>query len=185
MAESPEMKQMRYKVWKRIAALIAIGIMTLVAASNKLNLVRVDPDGWAGTLILLGGCLGAGYLLTSRDSYLPFLGEAIVPPSVLTLKTPNDAAFTATVASPPGASHVMYWASESAAGIAPAPGDAYGNFGNGGVVTVTSSGVANLPLRCPGQYKVRGKTLPRHVHYRGIYASGIAGPVQTSNVTCL
>lgn len=182
--ESPEMKQMRRKVWMRIAALVAIGIMTLVAASNKLNLVRTDPEGWVGTLTLIAGCIGSLHLLSSRDSYLPFLGDAVFPPAVLALKTPSDAAFTATVPAPPGASHVVYWASESAAGVAPAPGDAYGNFGNSGVVPV-SSGIANLPLRCPMQYKVRGKTLPRHVHYRAIYPSGISGPVQSSNVTCL
>jgi hypothetical protein len=182
--ETPEMKQMRQTVWMRIAALVAVGIMSLVAASNKLNLVRVNPDGWAGTLTLIAGCIGSVHLLSSRDSYLPFLGNAVFPPAVLALKTPSDAAFTATVPAPPGATHVVYWASESAAGVAPAPGDAYGNFGNSGVVAV-SSGIANLPLRCPAQYKVNGKTLPRHVHYRVIYPSGIAGPVQSSNVTCL
>lgn len=182
--ESPEMKAMRHKTWRRIASLVAIGIMALVAALGRLGIFRIDSQGKLGTLILVAGCAGAVHLLASRSSFLPFLSEAILPPSVLALRTPTDASFVATVSVPAGATHVMYWASMSAAGVAPGPSESYGNFGNSGVVA-TNQGVASLPLRCPQQYKVRGRTLPRHVHYRAIYPSGIAGEVQTTNVTCL
>lgn len=172
---------MRIRVMTRIAAMLAIALFVAVVAAQHVGLVKMG----AGSALTALGVAGTVRLLFDRDSWLPFLGECVLPPSVLAPRVPLDASFNVTVTAPKGATHVVYWASESAAGVAPSPADAYGNFGNAGVVQTMSDNSAQLKIRCPGAYKVRGKALPRHVHYRAVFPSGIAGPVQTRSVTCL
>lgn len=184
MDSTPEIQSMRLQMWKRIVAMGSLGLLTLVVAMHRMGL-GISIDGTMGTIITLAAVVGTIVLFTDRTSWLPFLGYTVLPPSALAEKVPTDAAFSVRVVVPKGATHVMYWASESTSGVAPTPGDAYGNFTNTGVVKAGSDGVTSLKVRCPGQYKVRGRALPRHVHYRAIFPSGIAGPVQTSTVTCL
>jgi hypothetical protein len=100
--------------------------------------------------------------------------------------TPNDATIELRVLADPRAARVVYWASESGAGVASTPGDAYSQFKNAGVVSINKlDGSAVLKLRCPAQYAVHGKTLPRHVHFRSVYDSGIMGAVKTEKLSCL
>lgn len=169
---------------RRIAVLFVLAVFVALSALQRTNLVRLDMNGVVGTASLIAAIVAVLYLAFDRDSYLPFLGECVLPTSVIAAKSPADATFSATVTVPAGATHVMYWASESGAGVASTPYDAYGNYTNAGVVEASSTGRAVLPLRCPRQYVVKGRTLPRHVHYRPIYKSGIAGAVQTLEVTC-
>lgn len=184
ISESPEIKSMRFKVLRRILMLFVLASFVIVSALNRTKLFRVDAFGTFGTVHLLLAVAAIAFLALDRDSYLPFLGECVLPTSLLAAKTPQDASFTVSVHAAPGATHIMYWASESGAGIAPNPYDAYGNYSNAGIVKTAPSGLTILPVRCPQQYKVRGKTLPRHVHYRSIFKSGVAGPVQTTQITC-
>lgn len=184
VGEQSEVRQMRHKVLRRIAATFVLAIFVLLMALHRVSIIKVDVNGLFGTVALLSALTAVLYIALDRDSYLPFLGECIVPTSVLASKVPSDASFTVTVNVPAGATHVMYWASESGSGVVASPYGAYGNYSNAGIVQASTDGTAALPLRCPSQYKVRGKTLPRHVHYRALYKSGIAGPVQTTNVTC-
>ena len=185
ISESPEVRAMRYKIFRRIAVIFVLALFVVLAALNRVNILRVNSSGIFGTLHLLVAVASVLYLVFDRDSYLPFLGECVLPTSLLAAKTPQDATFTVDVHAHPGATHIMYWASESGAGLAPNPYDAYGNFSNAGIVKATSAGITTLPVRCPRQYTAGGRTLPRHVHYRSIYKSGIAGPVQTVQITCV
>ena len=185
ISESPEVRSMRYKILRRVAVLFILGLFVVLAALNRVNILRVDSCGTFGTLHIILASAAVLYLAFDRDSYLPFLGECVLPTSLLAAKTPQDATFTVNVKAHPGATHIMYWASESGAGLAPNPYDAYGNYSNAGIVNASSTGLTTLPVRCPRQYKVQGKTLPKHVHYRDVYKSGIAGPVQTIQITCV
>lgn len=185
VSEMPEIKAMRYKTLLRIAMMFVLAIFVALSALHRTKLIRIDAFGTVGTVALIAAVVSVGYLAFDRDSYLPFLGECVVPPSLLSAKTPQDSTFTVTVNVPVGATHVMYWASESGAGIVPNPYDAYGNYSNAGIVKASTSGTAILPLRCPSTYSVRGRQLPRHVHYRAVHKSGVLGSVQTTNVTCL
>lgn len=182
--DMPEVQRMRYKILRRLLAFFLIVVFVVLLTLNRVNVMKFDTSGVFGTSHLLLVILSTLYLAFDRDSYLPFLGECVLPPSVLAAKTPQDAAFNVDVLVPDGATHVMYWASESGAGLAANPYDAYGNYANAGIVQAGSNGKASLAVRCPRQYRVRGRTLPRHVHYRAIYKSGVAGPVQTTEVTC-
>lgn len=179
-----EIHALKSKVMMRTLAMTAAFAMTLMMAAQlagvRINLWKPVP----ATVGILG-VLGVLRMAFDRATYLPFLEECALPSTILTETVPKDAAVTVAVTVDRGASHVVYWASESGSGTAPTPWDAYSNYGNAGVARAGTDGSATLAVRCPGRYKVRGKKLPRHVHYRAVYPSGIAGSVQTVNVECV
>jgi hypothetical protein len=135
----------------------------------------------ARVLYLLIGA-AALFLAFHRDTYLPFLGEAVFPSSVLQTQTPSGATRTVKVNVKPH-TKVVYWASE--------PGDnlskkyfevAYGKYENAGVTTSDASGIAFLKIREPQSYTVPLQTLAPHVHYRAVKTSGFLGPVRTRSI---
>lgn len=135
-------------------------------------------------LVVVVALVGAVYLGTCRDFYMPFLGPTIVPTSTLKLGSPADATVGITIDAPSGATHVMYWAASPSTMPADSPAKAYGGFNNAGIVEV-AGGLATMRIACPGTYKVGwGKLVPRHVHYRFIYANGMTSAVQSAPVTC-
>jgi len=129
--------------------------------------------------------LAALAVMFHRDTYLPFLGETVMPCSVLAEKTPDGANTTVSVTVEPGAK-VLFWAAE--------PGsdalkdvhtwqEAYLKFANAGVTTADGSGHARLRVRHPQPYTVPLKgTLAPHVHYRVCRGGGKMDPVQTTFV---
>jgi hypothetical protein len=125
-------------------------------------------------------------LALRRDTWLPFLGETVLPPSLF--REPFGPRLD-TVDVPirgvsPGASLVVYWASESE--DATDPIGAYGSFANAGIAKTSDGGIATLRLRCPGRYSVPGGSRPhRHAHYREVFDDGVLGPVKTATVNCI
>ena len=185
-SEQPEIKAMRMKVLQRMGMMLVLAVFVILSTLNRVSILRFDTKGVFGTVMLVASLFAILYLAIDRTSYLPFLGESVFPTSLLTPQTPKGSTFQIKVKVEAGASHVMYWAAESGVGLVTNPYDAYGNFTNAGVVKASVTGDAVLSVRCPSQYKVpTGKTLPRHVHYRAIYESGIVGPVETKQVMCL
>lgn len=181
----PEIQAMKQKIRMRFLSLITPWLVVLLVVLGRTGVYTFNFSGVVGTSLLILSLAAIAYLTMDKSTFLPFLGETVLPPSAIVLKTPVDASFTVTVHVPRTATHVMYWASESGSGTAPNPYDAYGNFTNAGVVTVQDDGSASLLVRCPQQYMVHGRSLPRHIHYREIYKSGIAGPVKTTPIVCL
>lgn len=122
-------------------------------------------------------------LLFHRDTYLPFLGETVMPCSVLAEKTPDGADTTVSINVEPGAK-VLFWAAEP--GMEPLEQvnswqEAYLKFANAGVTTADSNGLATLRVRHPQPYTVPLKgTLQPHVHYRVCHGGGMMDPVQTT-----
>lgn len=123
-------------------------------------------------------------LALRRETWLPFLGETVLPPSLFRKPFgPTRDTTDVVINVSPGASRVAYWASETA--DATDPRGAYGSYGNAGVAE-TFGGTATLRLRCPGRYSVRGGYRPvRHAHYREVFGDGTLGPVKTVPVDCL
>ena len=161
-----------------VCAALNCGFMGLL----HINIIeRLLGKPIARLLYLLIGS-AALYLAFNRDTYLPFLGEAIFPSSVLQTQTPAGATRTVKVKVRPH-TKLVYWASE--------PGDnlnkksyniAYGKYENAGVTTSDASGVAFLKVREPQIYNVPFQTLAPHVHYRTVKTSGLFGPVRTIQV---
>jgi uncharacterized membrane protein YuzA (DUF378 family) len=127
--------------------------------------------------------LAALALLFHRDTYLPFLGDTVMPCSVLAEKTPDGADTTVSVKVEPGAK-VLFWAAEP--GMEPLQHiptwqEAYLKYANAGVTTADSYGQATLRVRHPQPYTVPLKgTLQPHVHYRVCRGGGLMDPVLTT-----
>jgi uncharacterized membrane protein YuzA (DUF378 family) len=124
--------------------------------------------------------LSAIYIAINRDNWLPFLGDSVLPPSVVPLKEPTVTDMTIDVKVTPN-SKVIYWAANRTDKIQDVL-KAYGNFENSGVVVSDNNGIAKLKLTKGSGYKVpSGKYIPPHVHYRVIEPSsgGIIGKVMT------
>ncbi len=167
-----------------IFLILAGGINWLAIGATGQDLVRlVLPPRFARWVYVLIG-FAALALLFTRDIYLPFLGETLVPAGALAAKTPQNANDQVTIRTAPGAK-VVYWATEpSPAGTAAAAAswkEAYGEYENSGVAVADGSGNAVLRFRGPPQsYKVPMKGVLRpHVHFRICDAHGFMGPVQS------
>jgi hypothetical protein len=130
--------------------------------------------------ILVG--ISALYIAFNRDTYLPFLGNSLMPCSVLSDRIPPGATREVTVDVTPGAK-VLYWASEPSTEHLKEINNwekAYTDYQNAGVATADSNGKALLKVRDPQPYKVPMKgRLESHVHFRVCGQGGFMDRVKT------
>lgn len=159
------------------------GVNWLVVGATGTDYIKfLIGRRYAHYLYIVVG-VAALILAFKRDVYLPFLGQAIIPPGALSLKTPQGANDTVTIKTRPGAK-VIYWASEpnphADSKVIPPWQDAYGDFENAGVVQADDQGVTLLRIRGPPQpYTVPMKgRIESHVHFRIDEGNGMFGPVQ-------
>jgi len=176
---------MVYAKWFNMIVIFLI----LVGGLNWLSIGLIGVDAvrlglaprhakWVYTLIGVAALL----LVFSRDTYLPFLGETIVPGGALAEKTPQNANEQVSITTIPHAK-VLYWAAEpnpNQGKDIPSWDEAYSEYENSGVAVADGAGHAILRFRGPPQsYKVPIMgTLTPHVHFRICGANGIMGPVQ-------
>jgi uncharacterized membrane protein YuzA (DUF378 family) len=137
--------------------------------------------GVARVIYLLVG-LSAAYIAFNRDTYLPFLGETVMPCGAIADKTPPGATKELRVQVPPG-SKVLFWAAEPGMEDLKQIKDwqhAYTKFENAGVTTAGEDGIAVLKVRSPQPYTVpfKGRLEP-HVHFRICSSSGMLSRVKT------
>lgn len=165
----------------------ALAALLLVVGGIKMGL-----SGFDGSVTVMGHRVPTGFLLLvgaaalavalCRDFYLPFLGEAVMPCSVLEPKVPENADTEVKVLVKPG-DKVLYWASEPANESMKELKDwrhAYLDYKNAGVAIADSDGFAALKVRHPQPYTVPIKgDLEAHVHYRVCMHDGFIGPVKT------
>ena len=135
--------------------------------------------------VLIG--VAALVVATSRDSYLPFLGETVMPCSVLEDRVPDHADTEVSVSGLTPGAKVLFWAAEPATeGLARIRDwrRAYLDFANAGVATVDAGGHAILRVRKPQSYTVPLKgAIDSHVHWRVCGDDGMLGPVQMTVLT--
>ncbi len=158
-------------------------IVCLIFGAANTNLVTgLFGEGVLSSVIFtLIGFAGL-YFLLQRDYYLPFLGETVMPCSVLEDRTPSGADREVTIQVAPGAK-VMYWAAEPSNEDLKTINDwkdAYTKFENVGVTTADDSGNVTLNVRTPQPYTVpfKGRIEP-HIHYRVCEPRGMIGRVNT------
>jgi len=180
--------------------LVAVAVV-LVGAANGIavGLTKWNPlQSLLGltfarlVYVLIGLCVI--YVGTQRASYLPFLGETIVPCSVLKDQVPEHADTEVQIHGLTPGKKVLYWASEPATeGLGKSTTDglgrikdwrrAYLEFANAGVTTVDEGGHATLKIRKPQPYTVPIKGLLKtHVHWRICGDNGFLGPVEMTPV---
>jgi len=171
--------------------MIAITLV-LVGGLNWLSAVFLKKDAVAlllgtkflgKTVYLLVG-IAALYLVFKRDSYLPFLGETLLPCAAFGPRTPDNANQEVTITTLPNAK-VVFWASEPKQDASGSDlqmwNVAYNDFSNSGVAIADDKGKAVLHFRgSPQAYKVPIKGIIQpHVHFRICEKLGMLGPVQT------
>ncbi len=176
-------------MWKRIFMvsmffLVLAGIAVGTSVFMKKDIVTLMFKNHAWIVFAFAG-ISAILIGFSRDTYLPFLGETVVPCSILKEHIPEHATHFAKVKVNPGAK-VMYWASESVNSELHELNDwrkAYLGFKNAGVVVADEKGIATLRFRKPQEYTVslKGK-LEAHVHYRTCMTDGMLGRIETTTV---
>jgi uncharacterized membrane protein YuzA (DUF378 family) len=144
--------------------------------TNKIQISKI-------VYIIIG--LAALFLITKRDVYLPFLGDAVYPCDSLQEHIPNDHTEKTKVKVPPYAV-VVYWAAEpetETLAHESNPLMAYQKYQNSGVVKADKTGEAILKFRKPRSYVVPGgKKLKSHVHYRYCKYPGMLSQVYTKKV---
>jgi uncharacterized membrane protein YuzA (DUF378 family) len=146
---------------------------SLFGCRNSYNISKV-------IYIMVG--IAAVLLAIRRDTYLPFLGEAVMPNPKSDF-TPEGELISKNIYNLPPNTKVVYWAAQSANKIINNPYDAYGDYSNHGVTTSDNNGNAILKVRAPAQYRVgmKGK-LPKHIHYRYWTQNGMASRLYTTNI---
>ena len=159
--------------WAALGCLF--GVAGYVAAKDRL------PPRW----LTYGAVLGGLVLAVDRATYLPFLGETVLPNTVLLSTTPtfafSDGYTVSKILKPPAnATHVIYWA---ASRDGKSPGDAYAGFQNAGVEKIAGPSVRIRLPAPPGAYSIgKGALIKRHLHYRYAYPNGMLGPVHTKYI---
>ncbi len=141
---------------------------------------RVAID--TGIYVVFALC--ALYLALQRDTWLPFLGETVMPSALVPLKT-NVGDTVVDVRVSPEAK-VVYWSAKPVTEVKdgssnPEVEKAYDDYSNSGVTQANIDGIAKLAFNKGTDYVVPGgKTIKSHVHYREMDLKyGMMGPVQT------
>ena len=181
----PAMTQyIQKKVYMSAIVLLVIGALNwLLVGVFRVNLVELllGKGIFARSIYLLVG-LSALLVAFNRDTYLPFLGETLVPCSVLQNKTPPGATTQIQVSVEPN-SKVLYWAAEPETERLQTIQDwrkAYLSYENAGVTTADSDGIATLRVRRPQPYLVPWKgRLEPHIHFRVCGERGFLNRVKT------
>lgn len=150
------------------------------------NLVALLTGRLAWIIYVLVG-VAAVIIAISRDSYLPFLGETVMPCSLLEERTPDHANTEVVVNGVTPGAKILFWASEPATEGLARINDwrrAYLDFANAGVTVADAGGHAVLRIRKPQPYTVPMKgRLEEHVHWRVCGEGGMLGPVRTTTIT--
>jgi hypothetical protein len=169
--------------WLHLVSAAVIVIFSLVVSVKSLT-----SDGPAGKILLGAVVLACTlYLGLHRSTYLPFLGETVVPCSLLKEQEPESANYEKHIAVEGVGRKVLYWAAEPDTEHLSQLKDwrkAYLGFQNAGVAIVQADGRATLKVRKPQPYTVpvKGRLEP-HIHYRICGENGFLGPVQTVFLT--
>lgn len=156
---------------------LAIG----VAKVNLLEKVFGPSSIVPRVLYVIVGVSALG-LAFHRDTYLPFLGQTVMPCSLIPERIPDGADTTVEVKVTPGAK-VLYWAAEPATEGLKKINDwrgAYLKYMNAGVTIAGADGTATLSLKNPQPYTVPWKgRLEPHVHFRVCGENGMMERIET------
>ena len=187
---SPYINVLYNRMWMRTIHRMA----TIIVILGALNWLGIGVYGTNTIARFLGArsvatrviyCLiglSAISIMFHRDTYLPFLGETVLPCAAIPEQIPEGADTQVQVKVAPGAK-IIYWASEpSNEGMKKLKDwrKAYLTFLNVGVVKADAEGVATLMVRNPQPYTVpwMGRLEP-HVHFRECGDNGMMSRIFT------
>jgi uncharacterized membrane protein YuzA (DUF378 family) len=100
------------KIYMFSILLVIIGALNwFIIGLTGINFL--DNLGFFARIIYILVGISALFIIFKRDTYLPFLGETVMPCSLLTDRTPSGATVEVTIKGPAGRK-VIYWAAEPA-----------------------------------------------------------------------
>jgi hypothetical protein len=121
--------------------------------------------------------LAAIILASQRNTWLPFLGQAVVPSGLFTKTQPANANHIVYVQEKPN-TKIIYWSAYPKSNNK-LPNEAYGDYANCGYTVTDKDGNAAFTIIEGSGYKLEsGKVLEKHIHYRIVH-DGMLGPIKT------
>ena len=188
------MNPMENKYWKTkmnhiVLIIVLIGSLNWGTTALGYNLVDIIKnllnnilrmETYIDKIIYSLVALAAIKLAMNRDLWLPFLGESVLPGSLVPLKKVVGDTTIAVKVKPN--TRIAYWASlPQETNKLPLVHEAYGDFKNAGVVLSNNDGIANLIVNKGTNYIVpTGREIQRHIHYRELdQVYGLMGALQT------
>lgn len=122
----------------------------------------------------------SGIYLIKRDTFLPFLGKTVIPPSVIPFKNNIYSEYVTEIKVKPN-TKVIYWASRKLDSDNHIVWKAYDNYSNSGVVMSDINGIATIKLEKGSGYVVpwKNKKIPPHFHYRYEIKPGKLSRIET------
>jgi uncharacterized membrane protein YuzA (DUF378 family) len=182
-SSDPSLMFYQKMAFKVAMVLILVGSLNWLSCGLfRINFVESLLGSTLSRVIYVLVGLAALSIMFNRDTYLPFLGETVLPCTTIPERVPPGATKELRVPAPPG-SKVLYWASEPEMEELKQIQDwqhAYNKFENAGVTTTDTTGIAILKVRAPQAYTVpfKGRIEP-HVHFRICDGSGMLGRIKT------
>ena len=134
---------------------------------------------WLDRVIYILVAAAAIILAFDRTLWLPFLGETVLPSSLIPLKEQSGSTKIKVKVAPN--TKVAYWAALPNGSDEDPVEIAYGKYGNSGVTMSNDEGDATLSFEKGTGYVVpSGRKIDSHVHYRELPEEyGLLGPIRT------
>ena len=174
-------------IYIHIATMVLILLYSII---SSLYILFNDDYSVILRIIVIFVIAAAVILMMKKDTFLPFLGLAHLPNTLIAdEKIPQGAnvSYSIDMNDYEEGTVVIYWAANKTDKIIEDPYEAYKNYNNVGVSKV-KNGKAEVRIFCPDKYKVKkifNQLLERHFHYRIVFKdTGFLSPVMTVKVDC-
>ena len=170
--------------------MVTITLILLYSVISSLYILFSDNYNIFLRIFVIFIIAAAVVLMMKKDTFLPFLGLAHLPNTLIAEeKIPNGAniSYSIDMNDYEDGTKIIYWAANKTDKIIEDPYEAYKNYNNVGVTKV-KNGKAEVRIFCPDRYKVKKvftQLLERHFHYRIVFKdNGFLSPVMTVKVDC-
>ncbi len=175
-------------LFKLAMILILVGALNWLSIGvTSVNIVERLLGKQIARIIYIVVGIAALSIMFNRDTYLPFLGETVMPCATIPESTPEGANTEMRVSDLPAGAKVLYWAAEPETEKLKELKDwkkAYLEYKNAGVTVVGKDGVAILRVRKPQPYTVPWKgELEPHIHLRICGTDGMLSRIKTVYVS--
>jgi len=170
--------------------MVAISLLLLYSIISSVYILLNDNYNIFLRIFVIFIIATAIVLIMKKETFLPFLGLAHVPNTLIAEeRIPNGAniSYSIDMNDYEDGTKIIYWAANKTDKIIEDPYEAYKNYNNVGVAKV-KNGKAEIRIFCPDKYKVKklfNQLLERHFHYRIVFKdTGFLSPVMTVKVDC-
>jgi hypothetical protein len=170
--------------------MVAISLLLLYSIISSVYILLNDNYNIFLRIFVIFIIATAIVLIMKKETFLPFLGLAHVPNTLIAEeRIPNGAniSYSIDMNDYEDGTKIIYWAANKTDKIIEDPYEAYKNYNNVGVSKV-KNGKAEVRIFCPDKYKVKkifNQLLERHFHYRIVFKdTGFLSPVMTVKVDC-